>query len=158
MQVGSGPLKGKLQNRAERLKVAARIEWRGALSQPELLHEYRKADLFVLASRVARDGDRDGIPNVLAEAQSQGLACIATRVSAIPELVGEGAGLLVEPGDAAALSGAIAALLADPARRAALGRTAQAALARRFQLEPNLDRLAAKFGLPAHADRVLRSA
>lgn len=159
VHVGGGPLKEKLQGRADRLNVSKHIRWRGALSQPELLEEYRKADLFVLASRIARDGDRDGIPNVLAEAQSQGLACVATRVSAIPELVKEGTGLLVEPGDAAALSGAIAALAREPARRAALGRAAQAALARDFQLEPNLDRLAAKFNLPpSRADRVLRSA
>jgi hypothetical protein len=48
--------------------------------------------------------------------------------------------------------------LRDPARRAALGRAGQASLARDFQLEPNLDKLATKFGLPRHADRVLRSA
>jgi glycosyltransferase involved in cell wall biosynthesis len=158
VHVGGGPLAGKLKRLSEHLDISGKIEWHGALAQPALLEQYRRADLFVLASRIARDGDRDGIPNVLAEAQSQGLACVATRVSAIPELVGEGTGLLVEPGDAAALSGAIAALLRDPARRAALGRAAQAALARDFQLEPNLDRLAAKFDLPPRADRVLRTA
>jgi len=158
VQVGGGPLRRALEKRSISLKIDKRIEWRGALPQPELLDEYRKADLFVLASRIAPDGDRDGIPNVLAEAQSQGLACIATRVSAIPELVKEGTGLLVEPEDPAALAGAIAALLRDPARRAALGRAALGALAGDFQLAPNLDRLAAKFGLPPHADRVLRSA
>ena len=62
-------------------------QWRGARTQVELLAEYRAADLFALASRVARDGDRDGLPNVLVEAQSQGLACVATRVSGIPELI-----------------------------------------------------------------------
>ena len=158
VQVGGGPLRRSLEKRSFSLKIEKRIEWRGALSQPALLDEYRKADLFVLASRIAPDGDRDGIPNVLAEAQSQGLACIATRVSAIPELVKEGTGLLVEPEDPAALAGAIAALLRDPARRAALGRAAQGALANDFQPGPGLDRLAAKFGLPQHADRVLRSA
>jgi glycosyltransferase involved in cell wall biosynthesis len=158
VHVGGGPLRRALERKAASLRIDGRIEWRGALSQPELLEEYRKADLFVLASRIAHDGDRDGIPNVLAEAQSQGLACIATRVSAIPELVKEGGGLLVEPEDPAALAGAIAALARDPVRRAALGRVAQAALARDFQIEPNLDRLAAKFDLPSRADRVLRSA
>jgi len=123
-----------------------------------LLEEYRKADLFVLASRIAPDGDRDGIPNVLAEAQSQALACVATRVSAIPELVGEASGVLVEPEDAAAFSHALAALIRDPARRAALGRAAQLAVNRDFRLEPNIERLAAKFGLERDAHRLLRSA
>lgn len=158
VHVGGGPLRRALEKRSVSLKIEKQIEWRGVQAQSELLGEYRKADLFVLASRIARDGDRDGVPNVLAEAQSQGLACIATRVSAIPELIDEATGVLVEPDDAAALSGAIAALLRDPARRGALGRAAQASIARQFRLEPNLDRLAAKFGVARDAHRFLRSA
>src|SRR6185436_1015442 len=87
VHAGGGPLKATLQRRARALGIAERITWRGALPQDELLHEYRAADLFVLACRIARDGDRDGLPNVLMEAQSQSLACVATRVAAIPELI-----------------------------------------------------------------------
>ena len=158
VHVGAGPLMRKLHRKAEKLNISQNIQWRGPLTQPALLEEYRKADLFVLASRIAPDGDRDGIPNVLAEAQSQSLACVATRVSAIPELVGEASGVLVEPEDAAALSRALAALIRDPARRAALGRAAQLAVNRDFRLEPNIERLAAKFGLERDANRLLRSA
>jgi len=158
VQVGGGPLRRKLEKSASSLGIQHRIEWRGPLAQPALLEEYRKADLFVLASRIAPDGDRDGIPNVIAEAQSQGLACVATRVSAIPELVGEGTGVLVEPEDAAALTQALASLMREPARRAALGRAAQLAVNRNFRLEPNIDRLAAKFGLERDAHRLLRTA
>ena len=57
------------------------------MTQEKLLAQYRSADLFALASRIARDGDRDGLPNVLMEAQSQGLACVASRLPAIAELV-----------------------------------------------------------------------
>jgi len=158
VQVGGGPLKIKLHRRAEKLNISENIQWRGSLAQPALLEEYRRADLFVLASRIAPDGDRDGIPNVLAEAQSQALACVATRVSAIPELVGEGTGLLVEPEDAACLAQALAALIREPARRATLGRAAQLAVHRDFRLEPNIERLAAKFGLERDANRLLRTA
>ena len=98
VHVGGGPLKEKLARHARRLGIAERVQWRGARTQVELLADYRAADLFALASRVARDGDRDGLPNVLVEAQSQGLACVATRVSGIPELIDDGVtGLLVEP-------------------------------------------------------------
>ena len=86
VHVGGGPLRKSLQGRAARLGIERRVTWRGALTQDEVLAEYRKADVFALASRIARDGDRDGLPNVIAEAQSQGLACVATRVSAILEL------------------------------------------------------------------------
>ncbi|MGQ0653624.1 MAG: glycosyltransferase family 4 protein [Betaproteobacteria bacterium] len=158
VQVGGGPLQKKLRKRARTLGIAGRIEWRGARTQDELLEEYRLADLFVLASRVAADGDRDGIPNVLAEAQSQGLACVATRVSAIPELVRDGeTGVLVDADDPQALAAALEALMRDPQRRRRLGQQAQRAVLADFQMEANVERLAAKFGL-GHAHRVLRSA
>jgi len=159
VHVGGGPLKEKLAKRARVLGIAERITWRGALAHGEVLEEYRRADLFALACRVAHDGDRDGLPNVLGEAQSQGLACVATRVSAIPELVVDGAsGVLVQENDAAALAGALEALIRDPARRRALGEAGRARVRAQFTLEANFARLAQKFGVPAHAHRVLRSA
>ena len=158
VHVGGGPLKSRMQKHAQRLGIADRITWRGALAQDELLAEYRKADLFALASRVARDGDRDGLPNVLAEAQSQGLPCVATRVSAIPELIRDDTGLLVSEADTVAFAGALQALITDPARRRALGDAGQARLRAEFSLEANFERLARKFGLAAHEDRVLRTA
>jgi glycosyltransferase involved in cell wall biosynthesis len=159
VHAGGGPLREKMVLKAESLGVAKSIEWRGPLTQDELLEEYRKADLFALASRVASDGDRDGLPNVLAEAQSQALACVATRVSAIPELVRDGeSGLLVPENDAAALARALEALIRDPARRRALGEAGLARVRAEFTLEANLERLARKFGLSRDADRVLRTA
>jgi len=160
VHVGGGPLKEQMQRRARRLGIAQHITWRGALAQDELLLEYRGADLFALACRIARDGDRDGLPNVLAEAQSQGLACLATRVSAIPELIRDAStGVLVNEADTVAFAAALEALIRDPARRRALGDAGQAHLAREFSLEANFERLAQKFGLAArHEDRVLRTA
>jgi glycosyltransferase involved in cell wall biosynthesis len=160
VHVGGGPLGTKLQRKARKLGIAERITWRGALAYHELLAEYRKADLFVLASRVAPDGDRDGLPNVLAEAQSQGLACVATRVSAIPELVRDGlTGELVPETDPHALAAALEALIDNPARRRALGEAGQARARAHFALEANLERLARKFGIGVgHEDRLLRSA
>jgi glycosyltransferase involved in cell wall biosynthesis len=134
------------------LGIDARIEWRGAMTQQQLLQEYRAADLFVLASKIARDGDRDGLPNVLMEAQSQGLACLATRVSAIPELIEDGVtGVLVDPESADPLARQIARLIRNPALRAELGRAGQIRLAARFAFEPNLIPLAEKFGLRTSA-------
>jgi glycosyltransferase involved in cell wall biosynthesis len=146
VHAGGGPLRGALERRAQALGLADRIAWRGARTQDELLQEYRAADLFALASRVARDGDRDGLPNVLAEAQSQGLACVATRVSGIPELIEDGiTGLLVDPESPDALARALAALIADPARRRSLGDAGRARVHERFGLDANVERLARKF-------------
>jgi glycosyltransferase involved in cell wall biosynthesis len=146
--VGGGPLRQALEKQAQSLGIAARIEWRGALTQTELLVEYRAADLFALASRVARDGDRDGLPNVLVEAQSQGLACVATRVSGIPELIEDRiTGWLVAPESPEELAAALAALIADPARRSALAAAGRQRVRERFGLAQNIGRLARRFGL-----------
>ena len=159
VHVGGGPLLKSLQGRAARLGIEQRVTWRGALTQDEVLAEYRKADVFALASRIARDGDRDGMPNVIAEAQSQGLACVATRVSAIPELVRDGqTGILVPENDAEALARALESLVTDPARRRALGQAAQTRVREGFALEPNIDALARRFGVGSRAHRVLRTA
>ena len=148
VHAGGGPLKEKLARQARRLGIAGRVEWRGARTQVELLAEYRAADLFALASRVARDGDRDGLPNVLAEAQSQELACVATNVSGIPELIEDGeTGLLVAPESPEEFSRALASLIADPARRRALGAAGRLRVEREFALDANIGRLARRFGL-----------
>lgn len=148
VHVGGGPLRDTLQQQAQALGLADRIAWRGAMAQDQLIEEYRRADVFVLASRIAGDGDRDGLPNVLMEAQSQGLVCVATRVSAIPELIDDGVtGVLVEPQLPSLLADALAAVITDPARRQTLAQAGQARMARDFGMQSNLARLAVKFGL-----------
>lgn len=148
VHVGGGERLASLKRQAERLGIAKRIDWHGPQPQPAVLAQYRLADLFVLASRVTPSGDRDGLPNVLLEAQSQGLACIATRVSAIPELIEDGVtGLLAPPDDAAALAHAIRTLITRPANRAALGAAGQQRVRQRFSLEDEIGKLAARFGV-----------
>jgi glycosyltransferase involved in cell wall biosynthesis len=160
VHVGGGPLKRRLGRLASSLGIAERVQWRGALTQDKVLDEYRAADVFALASRVARDGDRDGLPNVLAEAQSQALACVATRVSAIPELVRDGqTGVLAAENNPDELARALEALITNPARRRTLGHAGQARVTQNFALEDNLEQLARKFGLAAPGEnRVLRTA
>jgi glycosyltransferase involved in cell wall biosynthesis len=144
--VGGGPDLPTLRRRAASLGIAERIAWRGALPQSGVLAELRQADLFVLPSRVAASGDRDGLPNVLMEAQSQGLPVVATRLSAIPELILDGVtGLLVPPEDIGALTDALRRLIADPRLRGALGQAGAQRVRGHFDCEPWLNRLAAFF-------------
>jgi glycosyltransferase involved in cell wall biosynthesis len=148
IHVGGGPLKDRLRQLAVELGIAPRITWRGALTQDQLLPVYRDAEIFALASRIARDGDRDGLPNVLMEAQSQALACIATSVSAIPELIEhEHTGLLVKPESVEALARALERLIADPLRRTRLAAAGKARVTAEFSMQANIERLAAKFGV-----------
>ena len=94
---------------------------------------YRQADMFVLPCRTARNGDRDGVPNVLVEACSQRLACISTTVPGVEELLcNEENAILVPPDDSVALASAIKRLAGDPALRDRLGRAAESRVRQDF--------------------------
>jgi glycosyltransferase involved in cell wall biosynthesis len=95
---------------------------------------------------VGEDGDRDGLPNVLLEAQSQRVACISTRVSGIPELIVDGVtGLLVEPRAPATLADALTRLIRDPSLRRTLADAGYERTTSEFSLQAGADRLAARF-------------
>jgi glycosyltransferase involved in cell wall biosynthesis len=153
--VGCGPLLDSLAASAARFGLAERITWRGALAHDQVVDAYCAADLFVLASRIAPDGDRDGLPNVLLEAGALGLPVVASRTGAVPELIEDGVnGRLVPPDDPAGLAVALAALIRDPASRLRFRRAGRSRVLHQFAMEPGLDRLAARLGgMLERADR-----
>ena len=124
---GDGPLRSKVVEFARRLDIAERVTLTGFRSDiPELL---RASDIFVLSSRW------EGLPTVVIEAMMASLPVVATRVGGLPELVEEGvSGLLVPPGSPAALHGALARLVADPAQRQAMGKAGRDRALRLFSL------------------------
>lgn len=114
---GEGPLRNEIEQQIETLGLGGSVRLLGRRTDiPEML---AAADLFVLASRW------EGNPLAVMEAMSAGVPVIATKVGGVPELVGDGeTGLLVSPGDPAALAAAICRLLDDRATRAGMGRAA----------------------------------
>ncbi len=143
--IGGGQDLGKLKTRAQKLGIAADVTWHGAVNRAHVIAALAEADLFVLPARIARSGDRDGLPNVIMEAQAMGLPCIGTTVSALPEIiVPEENGLLVPPRDPASLGAAIRRLMDGRALRLKLGAAAAVSVRERFSAEPGLDRLARK--------------
>jgi colanic acid/amylovoran biosynthesis glycosyltransferase len=157
--VGSGPLLDELRTLAERLGIARTIAWHGGQPQPRVIELMQTADLFALPARIAADGDRDGLPNVLLEAMATGLPVVSTPVSAIPEAVEDGrTGLLVPPDDPPALAAAIERLARDPRLRQHLGTAGREAVLARFTDEAGLDRLAARLGAPPWAPAAAGSA
>lgn len=146
--IGGGPLAAGLKARAERLEIAERIHWRGAGTQEEVVAALGRADIFCLAARVAGDGDRDGLPNVIMEAMSQELPVVATQAGAIGEIVVEGVtGRLVAPEDPAAVAEGLAGLIRDPALRQAMGEAGRRRILKRFAFETGMARISARFGL-----------
>lgn len=148
VHIGGGPLLRRLRDGARALGIEERIEWRGAQPQSAVLAALREADLFVLASRRAKGGDQDGLPNVLLEALSQGRAVLATLFAAVPELIADNeTGLLVPPGRPDALAGALERLIRDPALRRRLGDAGLDHVRRHFSLDACIEPLAERFGL-----------
>ncbi|MFV0512310.1 MAG: glycosyltransferase family 4 protein [Jhaorihella sp.] len=139
--IGGGPLKPDLSAQAHASGIAGRIDWRGACDQPEVIAAMRAADLFVLPSRIAGDGDRDGLPNVLMEAASQRLPILSTAISAIPEFIDSGTHGLLVSDSPQALADAIAGLAANPARADAMAVAALERLRRDFGMQAGIDRL-----------------
>lgn len=144
--IGGGDGLAKLKAQAERLGLADRIAWRGALAQEEVLAHYRQADIFALACRVAADGDRDGLPNVLVEASSQRLVCISTNVSGVPELLTDGEnGLIVPPENPQALALALERAIREPAIRHLLGDAAERRVRDHFDYHSSIRQLTELF-------------
>lgn len=104
----------RLRARIEALGLGERVQLLGELDAPTLAAHYRSADAFVLATLY------EGFGMAVAEALARGLPVVSTETGAIAELVGSDAGLLVPPGDVAALRAALRRLLGDAPLRAAL--------------------------------------
>jgi glycosyltransferase involved in cell wall biosynthesis len=125
--VGDGPDRPAVEEEVRRLGVQDTVELAGTRDDvPELL---ARADVFVLSSR------SEGAPMSILEAMAAGLPVVATRVGGVDELVADGdTGMLVPPGDAAALSAALGLLIADPALRRRLGEAGRERVRRRFDV------------------------
>lgn len=111
----------ELRSLIENAGLHDRIVLAGAVSDEDLAALYHGADLFVLASHY------EGYGMVLSEAASRGLPVVSTTGGAIPATVPPGAGVLVPPGDPAALEGALRRLMDAPDALAALRARALAA-------------------------------
>ncbi len=123
----------RVRDRMHELGLADRVELMAAVTQERLKEIYREASVFALPCQIVEDGDRDGIPNVLVEAMAMGVPVVSTPVSGIPELIEDGVnGLLVPPGDSAALSAALRRLIEDEGLGQRLSAAARAKVCREF--------------------------
>lgn len=116
--IGDGEDRDQIVRQIQELGLESVTRLLGVQPHDVVLNAYRKADLFVIGCKIARNGDRDGIPNVLVESMAMNVPVVATWISAIPELVThDQTGLLVQPGNPDQLASAMIRLLTDTGLR-----------------------------------------
>jgi glycosyltransferase involved in cell wall biosynthesis len=138
--VGDGPLRGELERRAASL--GGRVHFLGHLPPDEIAALMRQAWLLAAPSLTARDGDAEGLPNVVVEAAASGVPVVASAHAGIPEAVEhEASGLVVPEGEVAPLAEALQALLVSPDRQRAYAVAARKLAEARFDARLQAERL-----------------
>jgi glycosyltransferase involved in cell wall biosynthesis len=143
---GGGWLDESLKETARKLGVSDAVTFLGSRDDvPELL---AAADMFVMPSLY------EGAGVALVEACAVGVACIATRVGGLPEVIEDGrTGLLVEPQSPDALASAMVRLGKDPALRAALGSEARRHVKEEFSISDSVHKLEDLYKAVLNVDR-----
>lgn len=146
IHIGGGEQLDQLKGMAKELGIDQQISWLGPRPQPTVLSFYRKADIFLFPSIIADNGDRDGVPNVLIEAMSQKLACVATDLDGTKEAIKDNHnGYLCPPKNPEILAKKIDELIQKPNLRKQLGAQAQQDAIKYFNAENLIDDLLNKF-------------
>ena len=134
---GEGQLRENLENMVEEKKLTEHIELSGVVPHDTLIEMYKnhKVDIVVLPSITTASGEHEGIPVALMEAMAAGVPVISTTTGGIPELLGDGAGILVPPEDSKALADAIEQLMKDPELRYKIGAKGKEKVKKEFAID-----------------------
>ena len=120
--IGDGPLSAELSQLSDEMRLHDEVELVGALPPTVMKDYYERAHIFALPCVIEKDGNRDGIPNVIAEAMAMQLPVVSSRISGIPELVKDGVtGFLAEQRDTQAITDALEQLIRNPSLRQHMG-------------------------------------
>ncbi len=142
--IGDGVLRGELEGLVDRLGLRERVRFLGSRSEGQVRASLDAADLFVLPSIVAADGQMEGLPVALMEALACGVPAVSTELSGIPEIIIDGVtGLLAVPGDAASLNQAMAAMVERGSATLEFADAGRDLVTREFDLRQSADALSA---------------
>jgi glycosyltransferase involved in cell wall biosynthesis len=112
--IGDGPERPMLEALTRERGLSGRVAFVGQQGQSRVAKELREAHALVVPSRVARDGDADGMPVIMSEGMVAGVPVVASRLGGLSEQITSGEnGLLVEPDDPGALAEGLRRVLAD---------------------------------------------
>ncbi len=144
VMIGDGPLWNECQELTTQLGIAERVAFLGAQSHDAVKAHMAGAFAFVQHSTEAGDGDSEGTPVAILEAQACGLPVVSTRHAGIRDVVVEGqTGLLVEPGDVDGMAEAMLFLGENPDIAGKLGARGRERVLQHFSSEKNISQLAA---------------
>jgi colanic acid/amylovoran biosynthesis glycosyltransferase len=144
--VGDGLLRGELQNLIEELGAGSRIHLLGWKRQDEIVRLFEDSDILLAPSVTGRNGDEEGIPNVLMEALARGLPVLSTHHGGIPELIQDGkSGLLVPERDVKALAEKLRVLVDNRERWPAMGEAGRKFVEEHFDIDKLNDLLIATY-------------
>lgn len=135
--VGDGPERAAIEEQIRALELDGQVELTGSLDEEGVRAVLEMSEVFVLPT----SGPGEGSPVAVLEAMSAGLAVVASDVGGLGDMVGPDEGVLVPPGDSAALADALLELASDPARRAAMGAAARERAVREFDVGAVAERL-----------------
>lgn len=131
--VGDGPLRFSCEGRATQLKLNAKFL--GARTPTEILTLLHSSRVLCLPSITANNGDAEGLPIVVLEAQAAGIPVVTSARGAVTEGVLAGVtGLVFEEGNVSAMASHLIAVLTDDVLASELGRSGAAFIKRRFDL------------------------
>ncbi|MDG0816280.1 glycosyltransferase [Bdellovibrio svalbardensis] len=130
---GSGELKKELLQLRDTLGLQNEIKFHYTATHPQIIERLNQGGIFICGSKLTESGDRDGIPNTVAEAMAMELPVVATNVSGIPELISHNEdGILIEEKDAQALTQVLTDLISNTDKARNLGKAARLKVARVF--------------------------
>jgi colanic acid/amylovoran biosynthesis glycosyltransferase len=142
IMVGEGPLFGPCKRLASALGVGSSIEFLGVQGPDRISELMRNSRVFVQHSVEADNGDCEGTPVAVIEAQMTGLPVISTRHAGIPDVVvDEETGFIVDEGDADRMSARMLQLARDPDLAGRMGRAARKRAVNHYTLERHLNQL-----------------
>lgn len=114
--IGGGSLLQQAKDLVAQLNLQNVVELTGEMPHAGVKEQLYAADAFILCSKTAADGDREGVPTVLMEAQAIGLPCVSTRHSGIPEVIPvENQWMLAAEGNVHELANIVERLITTPA-------------------------------------------
>jgi glycosyltransferase involved in cell wall biosynthesis len=144
--IGDGPLRAELEQLSLELGLAHRVRFLGAQTETVVAGKLAAAELFVLPSVVAADGQMEGLPVALMEALASGLPCVSTSLSGIPEIIVDGVtGRLALPGDAQDLRDALESVVSGGVDVAGFAVAGRALVEHDFELRTTVEKLADLF-------------